>query len=67
MGKVMKSKKQKVPKITIKCMQELGKKYPFAGYGGFFSKWLRSKDPKPYNSFGNGAAMRISACGGSIS
>ena len=48
---------------AIKCMQELGKRYPLAGYGGFFSKWLRSKDPKPYNSFGNGAAMRVSACG----
>ena len=48
---------------TIKCMQELGKRYPLAGYGGFFSKWLRSKDPQPYNSFGNGAAMRVSACG----
>lgn len=46
---------------TIKNMKYLGKIYPFAGYGGMFSKWLREENPKPYNSFGNGAAMRVSA------
>jgi len=43
-------------------MQDWGKVYPDAGYGGGFRKWLRSENPKPYNSFGNGAAMRVSAC-----
>ncbi len=47
-------------KFTIKYMQEIGRKYPDSGYGGMFSKWLSSDNPKPYNSFGNGAAMRIS-------
>lgn len=44
-------------------MQELGKRYPAAGYGGRFRQWLRSPDPQPYNSWGNGAAMRVSPCG----
>ncbi|MDD7374658.1 MAG: DUF1810 family protein [Bacilli bacterium] len=35
-------------------------RYPSAGYGRMFSSWLRSKEPKPYGSYGNGAAMRIS-------
>ncbi len=47
----------------IKSMRKWGKKYPDAGYGGLFRKWLRSKDPKPYNSYGNGSAMRVSAAG----
>lgn len=48
---------------AVLCMQELGKKYPRAGYGGSFGFWINSKNPKPYNSWGNGAAMRVSACG----
>ncbi|MBR2784122.1 MAG: ADP-ribosylglycohydrolase family protein [Firmicutes bacterium] len=45
------------------CMQELGRRYPNAGYGGKFRRWLESDRPRPYNSFGNGAAMRVSPCG----
>jgi len=41
-------------------MQEIGRKYPDCGYGGMFKKWIFSSYPKPYNSFGNGSAMRIS-------
>lgn len=52
-----------LPQKTVARMQEFGRKYPKAGYGGRFSKWLLSSDPQPYNSFGNGAAMRVSACG----
>lgn len=48
---------------AIKWMQALGRKYPDAGYGGSFYGWLHSDNPKPYNSYGNGAAMRVSACG----
>lgn len=40
-----------------------GKRYPHAGYGGSFRKWLACADPRPYNSWGNGAAMRISPVG----
>lgn len=48
---------------AVSCMQELGRMYKNAGYGGNFIQWIWSKDPKPYGSFGNGAAMRVSPCG----
>lgn len=48
---------------AVSCMQELGRKYPHAGYGGHFAHWLRDSNPQPYNSWGNGSAMRVSACG----
>ncbi|HEP1844496.1 TPA: ADP-ribosylglycohydrolase family protein [Streptococcus suis] len=44
-------------------MKDFGKLYPRAGYGPQFIKWIESKDSAPYNSFGNGSAMRVSACG----
>ena len=44
-------------------MQDYGNRYPHAGYGGMFRAWLREDDPKPYNSFGNGSAMRVSPVG----
>ena len=47
----------------IYSMQRWGRKYPNAGYGGMFYYWLREKDPQPYNSFGNGSAMRVSSAG----
>ena len=34
--------------------------YPMGGYGGSFAQWVRSDNPKPYGSYGNGAAMRVS-------
>lgn len=40
-----------------------GRKYPHAGYGGNFYQWLHSANPEPYNSWGNGAAMRVSPVG----
>ncbi len=42
---------------------ELGRKYRHKGYGGSFQAWLYSNDPQPYNSWGNGAAMRVSPVG----
>ena len=42
-------------------LREYGRRYPDAGYGGSFSRWLESPDPKPYGSFGNGSAMRVSS------
>lgn len=50
-------------KQAITCMQEIGTKYPHAGYGESFYHWLHEKSPKPYNSWGNGSAMRVSGCG----
>ena len=47
----------------IRCMQELGRRYPRAGYGGNFDWWLRQENPQPYNSWGNGAGMRVSPVG----
>jgi type I restriction enzyme M protein len=47
---------------TVEYMQRIGEEYPYAGYGGLFSIWLESDDPKPYGSYGNGAAMRVSPC-----
>ncbi len=38
------------------------RRYPDAGYGGRFGRWLWSSNPKPYRSYGNGAAMRVSPC-----
>ncbi|MBO4539473.1 MAG: ADP-ribosylglycohydrolase family protein [Clostridia bacterium] len=43
-------------------MQKLGRMYPNRGFGGHFSIWLNEEDPKPYNSWGNGSAMRVSPC-----
>ena len=48
--------------VLIKEMQFFGNRYPKAGYGGMFRKWLIAEEPKPYNSFGNGSAMRVSPC-----
>lgn len=50
-------------KCATVCMQEFGRTYFDAGYGNMFFNWLLSKNPRPYNSFGNGAAMRVSGAG----
>ena len=47
----------------VASMQKWGKLYPDAGYGGMFYQWLRTKNPEPYGSFGNGSAMRVSSAG----
>ena len=44
-------------------MQDWGRRYPHAGYGGKFRQWLKERNPKPYGSYGNGSAMRVSAAG----
>lgn len=48
---------------AIRSMQEIGRKYPYCGYGTNFAGWLDTVCPQPYNSYGNGAAMRVSGCG----
>lgn len=45
---------------VITSMRYFGNRYPYAGYGGSFGSWLVSKNPRPYNSCGNGSAMRVS-------
>ena len=44
-------------------MREWGRKYPDAGYGGRFRRWLADNTMGPYGSYGNGSAMRVSAAG----
>ena len=47
----------------ITSMQLWGHKYPHAGYGRKFYVWLACEDTKPYGSYGNGSAMRVSSVG----
>lgn len=47
----------------IDCFKKWGQKFPDAGYGGRFYHWVLSNDRTPYNSCGNGSAMRVSAIG----
>lgn len=50
-------------KLAIKYMRKYYLLYPALDYGLLFKEWLINDNPKPYNSFGNGGAMRVSACG----
>ena len=52
-----------VETLLVRSMQSWGRRYPNAGYGGRFRHWLASEDPKPYGSYGNGSAMRVSSAG----
>lgn len=47
----------------FRAVRKIGRKYPHAGYGGRFIHWLHSADPEPYDSWGNGSAMRVSPVG----
>ena len=49
--------------LVVKYMREFALENPSAGYGGRFVRWMYSEDPKPYNSYGNGAPMRVSPVG----
>lgn len=60
---VSKSDHSDLSKNAVECMQSVGRNYPDCGYGGSFQEWIFSDNPKPYNSYGNGAAMRVSAAG----
>ena len=53
----------KVKKLLVASMKKWGLKYPEAGYGRAFFNWLISEDSEPYNSWGNGSAMRVSPAG----
>lgn len=46
----------------IDAMKKYGRMYPDAGYGGRFGAWINSDNREPYNSYGNGSAMRVSPC-----
>ena len=51
---------EKFRKNVIKNMRTLGRLHINAGYGGTFIRWILTKNPVPYNSWGNGSAMRVS-------
>ena len=61
--KQWKEKGGDLSQIATESMRLVGNRYPDKGYGGMFWQWLRDPDMGPYNSWGNGAAMRISAAG----
>jgi ADP-ribosylglycohydrolase len=44
-------------------IQDYARRYPNAGYGGFFKRWIYDENKEAYNSFGNGSAMRVSPVG----
>ena len=52
-----------ISRSVTNALQFFGRKYPKAGYGGAFRRWIYDDDPKPYNSWGNGSAMRVSFAG----
>ncbi len=47
----------------VSTFKKYARIYPDAGYGGTFSRWMMSKNSAPYNSWGNGSAMRVSPIG----
>lgn len=50
-------------KLVIQKMQAAGKAFAHRGFSHLFFDWIFKSDPQPYESWGNGAAMRISPCG----
>ena len=54
---------EEIRRECVKSMQRWGRKYPNAGYGTRFIFWVHAKHPEPYNSWGNGSAMRVSGAG----
>ena len=52
-----------IEEFLTDALHDYGNRYPHRGYGGRFRQWLRSPDPRPYNSLGNGAPMRCSPAG----
>ena len=53
----------RLSKLASKSMRELGTQYTYRGYGSHFLQWLYDDTTGPYNSCGNGSAMRVSAVG----
>ena len=47
----------------LDAIREYALEYPNSGYGGMFRRWMHAENPQPYNSFGNGSAMRVSPVG----
>ena len=58
-----KDKFETLSAVTEETLRDIGWYYPYCGYGGRFFQWMFHEDMGPYNSCGNGSAMRISAVG----
>ena len=56
-----KADEKTIKEKIIKSMKKYGQLYPDAGYGSRFYYWLKEEEPKPYGSYGNGSAMRVSS------
>ena len=54
---------QHTPERLVNIMQDLCNRYQWRGYGGRFAQWIIARNPQPYNSYGNGSAMRVSPVG----
>lgn len=54
---------EEIKETIVESMQKWGHLYPDAGYGGMFYRWLHTRRPEPYGSYGNGSAMRVSSAG----
>ena len=54
---------KEIEEAVIANIQDCGKHYPHAGYGGSFRHWLKDRHPQPYGSYGNESVMRVSAAG----
>ena len=52
---------EKIMRHVSRSMRLWGSRYPHAGYGARFYGWLNSSEPRPYGSYGNGSAMRVSS------
>ena len=54
---------EELQQALVERLRSFGKRYPYAGYGCRFMGWLSAREPKAYNSYGNGSAMRVSSAG----
>lgn len=54
---------EEIERAVSREMRDFGNRYPSAGYGAMFCRWIREPNPSPYGSYGNGSAMRVSAAG----
>lgn len=57
------SARKKISEEIVRSLKKFGRAFPNAGYGGSFFRWLRTENTAPYNSWGNGSAMRVSFAG----
>ena len=62
-GALLEASGEDLAACAVRWMQRIGRKYPDAGYGGTFIRWLHAENPAPYHSYGNGSAMRVSPAG----